>query len=163
MILFWLNRLSERGFILDGWKSKENLLLSYINNAIFQPSKIKPAWVSTMWLFIFARGLYFLNWWINGDISFKSTWSCWTSLLIISKFLKTKKFQHWLISDLIPKKYEKSEFWKIFVTMILSMENWPKKRKNSCSKKIICFITFDLWIKTSSSETHVIIISRWCL
>ena len=34
---------------------------------------------------------------------------------------------HWLISDLIPKKSEKFEFRKNFVTIFFSVENWPKK------------------------------------
>ena len=35
---------------------------------------------------------------------------------------------HWLISDLIPKKSEKFEFWKNFVTMFFSVKNWPIKQ-----------------------------------
>ena len=34
--------------------------------------------------------------------------------------------KNWLISDLIPKKSEKLEFWKNFVTIFFSVENWPK-------------------------------------
>ena len=35
---------------------------------------------------------------------------------------------YWLISDLIPKKSEKFEFLKNFVTMFFSVKNWPIKR-----------------------------------
>ena len=35
---------------------------------------------------------------------------------------------YWLISDLIPKKSEKFEFRKNFVTIFFSVKNWPKKR-----------------------------------
>jgi len=35
---------------------------------------------------------------------------------------------YWLISDLIPKKYEKFEFSKNFVIMFLSSQNGPRKR-----------------------------------
>ena len=35
---------------------------------------------------------------------------------------------YWLISDLIPKKSEKFEFWKNFVTMFFSVKNWPIKQ-----------------------------------
>ena len=34
---------------------------------------------------------------------------------------------YWLISDLIPKKSEKFEFRKNFVTIFFSVKNWPKK------------------------------------
>ena len=37
------------------------------------------------------------------------------------------KFPYWLISDLIPKKSEKFEFRKNFVTIFFSVKNWPKK------------------------------------
>ena len=40
------------------------------------------------------------------------------------KILKPKK---WLISDLIPKKYEKFEFSKNFVTMFVSGQNSDSK------------------------------------
>ena len=36
---------------------------------------------------------------------------------------------YWLISELIPKKSEKFEFWKNFSTMFLSVKNWPKITK----------------------------------
>ena len=40
-----------------------------------------------------------------------------------------KLTSYWLISDLIPKKYEKFEFSKTFVTMFLSGQSWPRKTK----------------------------------
>ena len=43
-----------------------------------------------------------------------------------SKFWK--KCFYWLISDLIPKKYEKFEFWKNFETMFLSTKNSQKTK-----------------------------------
>ena len=36
---------------------------------------------------------------------------------------KIDMFAYWLISDLIPKKSEKFEFWKNFVTMFFSVKN----------------------------------------
>ena len=39
------------------------------------------------------------------------------------------KHAYWLISDLIPKKSEKFEFRKIFVTIFFSVKNWPRKTK----------------------------------
>ena len=36
---------------------------------------------------------------------------------------------YWLISDLIPKKSEKFEFRKIFLTIFFSVKNWPRKTK----------------------------------
>ena len=47
----------------------------------------------------------------------------------------------WLISDLIPKKYEKFEFSKIFVAMFLSGQNEPKKTKFQ-----YFFAHFTIWI-----------------
>ena len=39
------------------------------------------------------------------------------------------KYADWLISDLIPKKSEKFEFRKIFLTIFFSVKNWPRKTK----------------------------------
>ena len=43
-------------------------------------------------------------------------------------FLESLKSpDHWLISDLIPKKSEKFESRKNFVTIFASVKNWSKK------------------------------------
>ena len=51
--------------------------------------------------------------------------------MIFNKIFLTKDFSksgpQWLISDLIPKKSEKFEFRKNFVTIFFSVKNWPKK------------------------------------
>ena len=39
-----------------------------------------------------------------------------------------REWLHWLISDLIPKKTEKFELRKNFVTIFFSVKNWPKKQ-----------------------------------
>ena len=44
------------------------------------------------------------------------------------KYTNQTQIVDWWISDLIPKKYEKFEFWENFNTMLLSVKNWPKKR-----------------------------------
>ena len=50
------------------------------------------------------------------------------SILKAFFFLESLKSpDHWLISDLIPKKSEKFEFRKNFVTIFFSVKNWPKK------------------------------------
>ena len=54
-----------------------------------------------------------------------------------------------MISDLIPKKSEKFEFRKNFVTIFFSVKNWPKKTKfglflpTQFSKKLK--IKFEIW------------------
>ena len=48
----------------------------------------------------------------------------WVSNLEILKI----QGSNWLISDLIPKKYEKFEFSKNFVIIFLSSQNGPRKR-----------------------------------
>ena len=41
----------------------------------------------------------------------------------ITKIIRCIMVKNWLISDLIPKKSEKLEFWKNFVTIFFSVEN----------------------------------------
>ena len=60
----------------------------------------------------------------------KIHWGGWTNedfLLGLGNVGLNWDFSQWLISDLIPKKSEKFEFRKNFVTIFFSVKNWPKK------------------------------------
>ena len=57
---------------------------------------------------------------------------------------------YWWISDLIPKKSEKFEFWKNFSTIFLSVKNWPKITK-FWYLKLVKF-SRNRWKKPKTSE-----------
>ena len=64
--------------------------------------------------------------------------------------LRNSLIVQWLISDLIPKKSEKFEFWKNFSTMFSSVKNWPKITK-FWYLKLVKF-SRNWWKKPKTSE-----------